>query len=92
MLRPILALALCLPAVPALAQGIDMGGRAEIGLVGGTAAPGQDPRTGPIADLDLRLRLSTETDFGLTIAIELDLDTDAAGTSAGPRPFAPPPR
>ena len=79
---PALAAVLALPLGPAIAEGIEISGGAQMGLVG-TSTPSGERRTELLTDLDLTLRVSHTTDFGLTIARELDLDEmlDGADTS-----------
>ncbi|NKX45853.1 hypothetical protein [Roseicyclus persicicus] len=86
-------LALCLlfaSAGPLAAEGIELSGRAEMGLTGG-AGRAQGAAVQAVADLDLLLRLSRTTDGGLTIAVEIDLDdlVPAPDTQVPRRP--PPP-
>jgi hypothetical protein len=76
-----LAAVLALPFGPASAEGIEIVGGAQMGLVG-TSSPSGERRTELLYDLDLTLRLSHTTDFGLTIGLELDLDKMLYGTDA----------
>jgi len=77
---------LCAPSA-ALAQGIELSGTAEMGLVGGTE-PGGGTRTRLLSDLELQIRMSTTTDGGLTIGVELDLD-DLLQDDPDPTPVIP---
>lgn len=79
------ALLCALPHGPALAEGFDIGGTAQMGIVGGTTPEG-DHRTRLLHDLDLTMRLSRTTDGGLTFALEVDLD-DLLTDPVGPDPL-----
>ncbi|MBF9058838.1 hypothetical protein HKCCSP123_06545 [Rhodobacterales bacterium HKCCSP123] len=76
----LLALLVALPLGPAAAESIDIGGTAQMGLVG-TSTPSGEHRMHLIQDLDLTLWFSHTTDFGLTIGVELDLDEMLDGSS-----------
>lgn len=78
---PALAAVLALPPGPASAEGIEIVGGAQMGLVG-TSSPSGERRTELLTELDLTLRVSHTTEFGLTIGLELDLDERLDGTDA----------
>lgn len=84
--RSTLIFALCgaLSCETAAADGIEIRGTAQMGLVGSSTAMG-DHRTRLLHDLDLTLRLTRTTDGGLTFGLQVDLDDLLNGTSTPPR-------
>lgn len=89
--RPTPLIVIALIASPGLApaQGIEISGTAEMGLMGGSHLP-QGTRARLLTDLDLQIRMSTTTDGGLTFGVEFDLD-DLETDLAGRAPWLPPP-
>ncbi len=69
----LICLALATAPGLAAAQGIELSGTAEMGLMGGSQ-PAGGTRTRLLTDLELQIRMSTVTDGGLTIGVEFDLD------------------
>lgn len=56
-----------------MADGIEIFGTAEMGLVGGSGRE-DAARAQLFSDLDLQISMSRTTDSGLTFGVELDLD------------------